>query len=456
MSQDNLKLPFGSELSPDQIELPVLLEICKDNAGNKEEIESAILNKYFTNKGGSTSNRKKIAMNCRLSLQKYFLLDRDFNLTQIGEELYDVRENENLLYKTFAKHILLHLNGLLFVNSLDEMFNAGETINLTNLRDGLAERNLYYPSGGKHPSIMRLWLEKAGIIYKRSWRVNRTMLNEVLGSDDPTDALSTLNPLQKAFLKALINSGNYNQLQSASNIVKLASATYGIRFPEKSLPKLVLQKLEDEGFIIAQKTTTGRGAKPFDVKLNPNVNPSIIIPALGQLEQILDYKLRELMCKPLAEIMVEIDSTDTYTAGLALEALAFKLMRIIDMDYVGTRLRGEQTGGAEVDLLFESTRLVYSRWQIQCKNTLHVSLDPVAKEVGLTHFLKSNVIVVVSTGTFSSEAIKYSNQIMRESNLSIVLIDKNAIEQIINNPVNIVDILNGEAKKAMELKKILV
>ena len=141
---------------------------------------------------------------------------------------------------------------------------------------------------------------------------------------------------------------------------------------------------------------------------------------------------------------------------MALEALAFKLMRIIDMDYVATRLRGEATGGAEVDLVFESARLIYSRWQIQCKNTANVSLDPIAKEVGLTHFLKSNVIVVVTTGKFSSEAIRYSNAIMKDSNLCIVLIDKDDIQKISEDPSSIIDIFNKEAKRTMELKKIVL
>ena len=39
-------------------------------------------------------------------------------------------------------------------------------------------------------------------------------------------------------------------------------------------------------------------------------------------------------------------------------------MRLIDLTYVATRLRGGVTGGAEVDLIFESARLVFSRWQI--------------------------------------------------------------------------------------------
>ena len=147
-------------------------------------------------------------------------------------------------------------------------------------------------------------------------------------------------------------------------------------------------------------------------------------------------------------------SQNTHVSGLALEALAFKLMQILDLDYMATRLRGEQTGGAEVDLLFESSRLIYSRWQIQCKNTNTVTLDPVAKEVGLTHFLKSNVIMVVTSGNFTNSAREYANAVMRDSNLNIVLLYGNDLDKIAKSPTMIVDILNREAKRAMEIKKI--
>ena len=83
----------------------------------------------------------------------------------------------------------------------------------------------------------------------------------------------------------------------------------------------------------------------------------------------------------------------------AVERSSSSADNILGMDYIATRLRNiSATGGAEVDLIFHSSRLVYSRWQVQCKNTARVALDDVAKEVGLTHFLKSNVIVMVSTG----------------------------------------------------------
>lgn len=110
------------------------------------------------------------------------------------------------------------------------------------------------------------------------------------------------------------------------------------------------------------------------------------------------------------------------------------------------------TGGAEVDVIFETTRLVFSRWQIQCKNTASVSLDDVAKEVGLTHFLKSNVIVMVSTGIIGPEARRYSNKIMTDSNLCIIMIDREDIGRIVQNPTVIADIFAREADHAMKIK----
>ena len=153
-----------------------------------------------------------------------------------------------------------------------------------------------------------------------------------------------------------------------------------------------------------------------------------------------------------------MDSANTYVSGLALEALAFKLMQLLGMTYVATRLKAEKTGGAEVDLIFESARLVFSRWQIQCKNYKKngaaVRVDDVAKEVGLTHTLKSNVIIVVTTGTIGGEAKKYANQIMRESNLAIVLLDGKDLKLINSEPAKIVDVFRREAERAMQLKKL--
>jgi len=93
---------------------------------------------------------------------------------------------------------------------------------------------------------------------------------------------------------------------------------------------------------------------------------------------------------------------------------------------------------------------------MQCKNTSHVVLDDVAKEVGLTHILKSNVIVIVSTGTISLDARRYANKIMSDSNLCVVMMDGRDVGAIRENPAAIVDVFNREAKQAMKLKRLEV
>ena len=177
-------------------------------------------------------------------------------------------------------------------------------------------------------------------------------------------------------------------------------------------------------------------------------------PLLEQIGKQVGPGLRALLRKSLAEVVQELSVEDKHIRGLALEALAFKLMRLVDLTYVSTRLRGAATGGAEVDLIFEGSRLVFSRWQVQCKNTARVGLDDVAKEVGLTHTLRSNVIVVVSTGEIGPEARRYANSVMKDSNLCIVMVDGGDLQAIVTNPTVIVDVLNREARHAMKLNAI--
>lgn len=448
-------LPFGSEFSPSQIELPVLLDLAAVHGGDAKTLEAEIRARFFSMHGrGSARNQRTLAMNCRLGMKAYGLIDDDANLTSFGRELHAAKDDEPRLYETLARHILLNLKGMALVQCIRDMMVAGETVTLPSLREALAVRGIHHPSGGKHPSMMRLWLAKAGVFVGKRWQLDEGRLRAVLGAN-PEDfsVLSRFTAEQRAFLLALANTG-VTEPQPANEIVKLAAATYGVKFPEKSLPKLVLRSLVDAGYITAEKTTGGRGAKPFMVAPTPKLVAEVVTPLLDQLKGHIDPKLLDLLRKPMAEILAEIDSDDRYAGGLALEALAFKLMRSLDMGYVATRLRAQATGGAEVDLVFESARLVFSRWQVQCKNTARVSLDDVAKEVGLTKLLKSNVIVMVSTGDIGAEARRYANKIMADSSLCIVMVDRADLERVTANPVLIVDAFNREAAHAMTLKRL--
>ena len=461
MADQKSDLPFGSEFSPSQISLPELLEIVSRNQGNPRTLEAEILETYFAGHGAAGAddatrddNKGKLANNCKLGMIAYGLIDRDARFTEFGGTLFALRTEEPSLYTEFARHILLHLKGMALVQCLLDMVAASEEITLDTLRLALKERGVKFPKGGKHPSMMRLWLAKAGVIKGSRWQVNTIRLREVLGADPGEyPVLARFTPQQKAFLLALANCG-VTDPQPANEIVKLASATYGVRFPDKSLPKDVLNALETAGYLVKVKTTSGRGAKPFLVAPTEKVSAEILGPMLDQLKGQVEPKLLNLLTRPFSAIMQEIGSEDRFVSGLALEALAFKLMRSLAMNYVATRLRAAATGGAEVDLIFESARLVFSRWQVQCKNTMRVSLDDLAKEVGLTHLLKSNVIVLVTTGTVGVEARRYANKIMSDSNLAIVMIERSDLDAVAENPAYLVDAFRREAEHAMALKRL--
>jgi site-specific DNA-methyltransferase (cytosine-N4-specific) len=447
-------LPFGSEFSPSQISLKRVLVLAETYHGDWRAFEDAVYEEYFYQHNTTERNKRKLANNTKLGMIAYGIIDREGNLTEIGNQLLDLKDDDTALYDALARHILLHLNGMRMIQCIQDMVAAGESVNLTSLREALAVRDMHYPSGGKHPSMMRLWLAKAGIFVGERWQVNEVRVQEVLGvASDEFDILAHFTEEQRAFLRALANTGIVTP-QPANEIARLASATYGVKFPEKSLPGLVLNELENAGYITTQKTTSGRGAKPFLVTPTAKLKAEVVNPLLDQLERQTDPRLRDLLRKSLTDILAELTSPDRHIAGLALEALGFKLMRLLDMDYVATRLRGRATGGAEVDLIFESSRLVYARWQVQCKNTGRVSLDDVAKEVGLTHMLKSNAIVMVSTGDISGEARRYANKVMQDSNLAIVMLDKGDLEKITQRASSIVDVFEREAKHAMRLKAL--
>jgi hypothetical protein len=449
-------LPFGSEFSPSQIELPVVLELAHQHAGDWKAFEEAVRLRYFeAHTSTNDYNRAKLANNTKLGMIAYGIYDRASSaLTDFGKTLFAVRLDDRVLYDTMARHIILHLNGALLIQCVQDMQAAGETVDLVKLRRWLQDRRIHFPRGGKHPSMMRLWLEKADVL--AGWRVNEARLGHLLGvTPHDIDALTDMTLQQRTYLRALVNLGGPGPYASNS-VERLATATYGVQFNEKSLPKDVLYPLVDLGFIALDRGTKegGRGAKPFAVHTTEKLAEDILLPLLAQMEIGIRSDLRRHVRKPLAEILSDLKAEGRNARGLALEALAVRLMRLIDLSYVGTRQRGDHTGGAEVDVVFESDRLVFSRWQVQCKNTLRVSVEDVAKEVGITHLLKSNVVAIVSTGHVGQEARRFANFVMRDSNLCVIMIDHDDLKRVADDPTYIVDVLNREASAAMRIKRI--
>ncbi len=436
-------LPFGSEFSPSQISLPKVLELAYQHGGDWKAFEMKVRLEYFQSHKTSDYNRGKLANNTKLGMQAYGIIDDAASLTEFGKQLHSLRKDSKLLYEALAKHILLNLHGSTLVQCVQDIQAEGTPVTLNTLREWLEQRGVIFPRGGKHPSIMRLWLEKAGV-FVDGWRINELRLGELRGlNSEEFETLARLPAAQRFFLKALLNLGTGGSYPS-NQIEKLATATYGQKYNEKGLAKEVLYPLEKAGYITLKKLAR---AKPPVVTAAPKVIAEVYEPLLKQLEKQTVEELRPLLRKSLPEILAELRSTDTHVKGLALEALAFKLMGIIDLQYVKTRLRGTATGGAEVDAFFESRYLAFPRWQVLCMNKARLSLDDAAKEVGLAQFLRSSAIAIINTGHIDAGVRRYAKIVMANcSLLPVVLIDGKDLVTITRNPAAIIDTLHRNSQ----------
>ena len=439
-------LPFAGNFSPEEVELAEILDFAHTYSGSRKAFEAAIQKRYYDPKATTPSAQKpKLAYNVALGVEKYGIIEKDATLTALGDELYKLRLHSAGLHERFAKHILVDLPGALLLETVRQMRAGGESLTLVDIRRALWETHqIHTPTANKHISLMRLWLDKAGVTTK-AWGIDEKRYKQILGIDDAEiSALENLTPEQRAVLKTLAEIGIP---VDSSKLRQATEKAYGVILNEKAFPK-VLNPLATSGFL----TFKAAGGKSAPVMPLPRLLKDVTIPLIDQYGRGLPPKLRTLLRRPLPEIQIALDSTSGYDKGLALEALGFKIMRSIGLDYRDTRFRPGTGGRFEVDLVFDSKRLAYSRWQIQCKNTAAVDLDDVAKEVGLVYRLLSNVIVVLTRGRIGNEARRYAVDVMQKTALAIVLIDGDDVAKIIASPLAIYEVLDREAAFAMSVK----
>lgn len=442
----DFKMPYGAEFSPEKIEIKELLKIAKKHEGDAaNELIKDIAKKYF-------NNNLAMGGNCKNSMVAYDILESGggVSLSQFGNELILIKKDADI-YEAMAKRILTYLNGLMFIEAIRTVSEGGERptlVNITKMLNMMGCESL--PKTNKHVPTMKKWLEKANVL--RGWDIREKKLESIVGiENEEIDVLKGLNHAQICFVRALCNSDN-GSFQNAAKIRDLAKASFNVSFEEKSFAANIIRPLEEKGIIEKKASTGTHGGNAAEIRLIGSVQADVLAPVIQQIEVIAGKEVIKYIQKPLDVLRVEIDDADTHVKGLALEAFAIRMMRIVDLDFVGTRVKGSETGGAEVDVIFDTTRLNYSRWQVQCKNTSKVSLDQVAKEVGLSHVLKTNVIVILTTGKASNTAKEYAIKVMKELNLCIIFIEKEDIDEIMTSPANIVDVLNRESMKAKKIK----
>ncbi len=455
-----MKVPYTQQFSPAQTPLQKLLPILRENTGTgkADKLKKAIASAFFK----STTDPGKIAANTLSSLRHYSIIDEADTLLDFGKELVACQGNEDEAHRLLAKRILFDFDGIALVETLKEMTAGGLKIKLASLPTELRQRGFDDVSENSSDlSGVLGWLRAANVL--KGYKVSPAEYQTLVGASENTLAATRgLNTEQIAFLKAML-ALNVQDWTPYNDIVKHAEELYSgqLHFNWKEIVGTVLRPLKIAKLIeirrkekVDKRTPEGRGGKVADVKPTNTFEKEFAEPLLNALYRSAGFaEIRAIRSKSLDEIVAEIkQDKDTHKRGKALELLAIRLCQMLDLEFMGWRETDiEIAGGGEVDAMLHSSRLIYSRWQVQCKIG-RIHMEAVAKEKGMQDITLANVILIVGTGTVTKGASEFRKKIVSSTNLNIIFIDGHSLGRILKNPAALIELFRQQARDALSLK----
>jgi site-specific DNA-methyltransferase (cytosine-N4-specific) len=448
-----LRVAYTQQFSPKQTPLRKLLAVIRQHQGDRSKLQKAIGAAFFKAKASPV----KLAGNTLISLRTYGIITDAAKLTPFGLDLADKKDDAGA-FRALARQILLDLDGVAIMETLRELRSAGQKVSLNSLPGELEKRGFVATKNSSDLSGMLGWLRSAGVLSE--YDVNETAYGELVGAEaSQVTQIKGLTPDQLYFLRALVALG-VADFAPHNKVVEHAQGLYPgeTHYNWKAIHKTVLIPLVERGLIeirdMKKSSATSRGGKPAEVRPTPKLQAAFSDRLLSSLAKAAGYgEFREIASKSWAEIVSQVESKDHNVSGKGLELLTIKIALTLDLEFMGWRTTDEAlAGGAEVDAMLHSSRLLYSRWQVQCKASSHISLEAVAKEVGVAQITLANVVLIASTGTATKSAKTYRDQIIRSSNLNIVFLEGHHLKRIVADPSTIVGILNDQAREALRLK----
>jgi hypothetical protein len=455
----DVDLPYGDKFTPGALptpdgyttELVAILDTIAE-ASSADELEDAITDRFDTS--------DSLARNCRRSIANYGLIQSSQNptLTELGSELYDLRDDPDLLYERFAEHVLLNLHGLTVLQVIGDLQAEGEDTTTPSVNRAVNNRTGIYAGtpDANHWDYMRQWLERANIISGRgnSYSIDWATVEELTGApEEELEALQSLSHVQRTFLLTLARL-NPSDPVDAADVRTLAEAVFEIQFPYKRFADEVLHSLDNQDFVEYEQSGRGAGT----VAPSDRQETEVIVPLIDIISRRKDIP-RDILRTPYNAIFDDLDADDYNTRGDALEKLAIKIGRLLDLEFRGWQTRAAETGHSEVDVVFDSTTTTFDRWQIQCKNpedrtAVGVSPQTVAREAGIARRLQSNVLLLITTGRVSDNARAFARQVMVTTNLSIHFLSGNQLEEFDGDPTVLVEELERQAREMRQIRAL--
>lgn len=452
------RIPVGTQFSPDLINLSAYAKMVVENSGDKSALrEKVVLSPVRKRPYATPPTSRMKGLPLEAGVQYGLLTDGSYEATDLAKELATLKEPK--VYEVFARHILLNLNGLRVVEAAQEMALDHRTITGDTLAQYLTDQGFRVSVHNTAINTLRMWLAKAGLFPENSrnegaWTPDGEIKKKLLGmSDEAIAALASLTPEQAAFVRTLCRLEPEGWIL-ASDVRDMAEATFAVRFGRASLPNEVLEPLQEAG-LIDYKTSGTKGGKASLLRTTEKFQIDVIKPFMDTTLLGLNPTLTAYYRTRPSDIFSEMQSSDIYKKGCALEAFSIYVMRLLGLQFLGWRRRAQETGHSEVDALLAGlSGGMPTTWQVQCKNTpsSSVRLEDVAKEVGLLPLTHATHILLVANAPFTDDARKFAMQTMLSSSVTIFLLDKKDFDAIRANPAHIGRILLTQAARIRDTR----
>ncbi|MYB75694.1 MAG: restriction endonuclease [Chloroflexi bacterium] len=459
MARKASDIPVGTQFSPDLVALRPFLNVLTQHSGDRDQMLEAIWSPSvrIAPIGRDLTPRRK-SLPIEAAVQYGLLEPKTHEATDLTVELLDT-ETDDELHDAFARHILLSLGGLRVVETAQQMELDGRRITSDSLAECLTDQGFRVTIHNTAINSIRMWLAKAGVFppgRHNAWKVNPLAKRRLLGMADSTIAqIAWLEEDQKAYLEALCRIDPSDWYPAAS-VRDLGDRILGRRLDRSNLPKSYLQPLQEAGLIEYRTGGTASG-KSSHLRTTSLFKRSILHKFVQETTRSLDPSLTAYYLRRPEDIYSELESPDKHVKGEALEAFAIRIMRLLGLRFVAWRKRAAaETGRAEVDVLMAGTvGGVPTRWQIQCKNKPGglVTLEDIAKEVGIALITKANQVLILANSRVTQDAREFAREVMKHTALTVMILDKDDYNTIREFPGSIGAILQEKAQVVQRVSR---
>jgi hypothetical protein len=458
------EIPVGTQFAPTLINLPEFLKAIIQHSGDKVAMQANIFKSpVHLKRSTAPSSRRTASLPLEAAVQYGLLTPRTYQATELSKKLATLQDDE--LYRQFAKHILLNLNGLRVIEAIQQMYaDIQANLSITEITGDtlaryLSDNGLNVTEHNTAINTMRLWLAKAGIFQERTsrvsaWSIDSETVENILGIKNfLLSDLDALDEPQRAFVRALCKINPTGWIK-ASQIRDFAEKTdqSKVIFSRVSLPQRVLEPLKVIGLIEWRSRGT-QGGKAAEMRTTDKFDAEVLEPFLERVTSSLDPIITKYYKMRSSDLYAALNSTNTAKKGEALEAYAIHLMRLLGLNLIAWRKRAKDaTGQAEVDALMAGViGGIATTWQVQCKNTPNsrVTLEDIAKEVGIAVTTGATHILFVTNGEYTNDARTFANKTMSGSSLSMYLLDKRDFNKVKSDPSALAGIIDNQSREVV-------